>query len=103
MIATRRSLITGIGALLCAPAIVRAGSLMPISAWREPAPAFKPYVYVSNSSASPNVFCYPTKEHFSTGDLVYLGNDGYAYRHDSDRCQPVDQFLRNSCLGVAVL
>lgn len=29
---TRRGLITGIGALLCAPAIVRVGSLMPVKA-----------------------------------------------------------------------
>ena len=33
MTSTRRSLITGIGAILCAPAIVRASSLMPISVY----------------------------------------------------------------------
>jgi hypothetical protein len=33
---TRRGFIAGIGALLCAPAIVRASSLMPLSFWRVP-------------------------------------------------------------------
>ncbi len=32
----RRELVTGIGALICAPAIVRASSLMPVRAWDEP-------------------------------------------------------------------
>lgn len=32
---TRRGLITGLGTLLCAPAIVRVSSLMPVSVWRE--------------------------------------------------------------------
>lgn len=33
MITTRRALLTGLGALLAAPAIVRASSLMPVKAW----------------------------------------------------------------------
>ncbi len=40
MIATRRSLITGLASLLCAPAIVRASSIMPVKAW---AAASDPY------------------------------------------------------------
>lgn len=32
---TRRSVLTGLGALICAPAIVRASSLMPVRAWTE--------------------------------------------------------------------
>jgi hypothetical protein len=32
---TRRGFIAGIGTLLCAPAIVRASSLMPVSFWRD--------------------------------------------------------------------
>ena len=32
----RRNLITGLGALLCAPAIVRASSLMPVKALKDP-------------------------------------------------------------------
>lgn len=40
---TRRSLITGIGALLCAPAIVRASSLMPIKPWTDEPLLFKCY------------------------------------------------------------
>lgn len=31
----RRSLITGLGAILAAPAIVRASSLMPVKAWKD--------------------------------------------------------------------
>lgn len=34
----RRTLLRGLGALLAAPAIVRVGSLMPVSVWREEAP-----------------------------------------------------------------
>lgn len=33
---TRRSLLGGIGALLAAPAIVRAASLMPVKTWADP-------------------------------------------------------------------
>ncbi len=33
MITNRRSLITGLASLLCAPAIVRASSIMPVKAW----------------------------------------------------------------------
>lgn len=31
---TRRTLLTGLGAIIAAPAIVRASSLMPVKAWR---------------------------------------------------------------------
>lgn len=34
---SRRVLLAGLGALICAPAIVRASSLMPVKAWKEPA------------------------------------------------------------------
>lgn len=30
---TRRALLTGLGALICAPAIVRIASIMPVRAW----------------------------------------------------------------------
>ena len=33
MTLSRRSLITGLASLVCAPAIVRVGSIMPVKAW----------------------------------------------------------------------
>jgi hypothetical protein len=33
---TRRALLSAIPALICAPAIVRVSSLMPVKAWRDP-------------------------------------------------------------------
>ena len=35
MILSRRSLITGLASLVCAPAIVRVGSIMPVKAWAD--------------------------------------------------------------------
>lgn len=105
MTPTRRSLITGIGALLCAPAIVRASSIMPVKAWSDQwVRANSPMVRVVGtiSSGGNVVFHYPTRERFSIGDLVYIGEDGYAYRHDSSRCPAPTESWRNPCVGAAV-
>lgn len=46
MILSRRSLITGLVSLVAAPAIVRAGSIMPVKAWAEGSPLwFDPLWY----------------------------------------------------------
>lgn len=54
--ASRRGFLTGLGAVLCAPAIVRAASLMPVSSAKLvlPAPAFMAF-----GSPSLLAVCYP--------------------------------------------
>ena len=89
MITTRRSLLTGLGALLAAPAIVRASSLMPVKAWvEEPLRAterflqgpsgqiaFRPLMGVSANKWA--IVGAGTRIH--RGDVVCIKNDGYAY------------------------
>lgn len=106
MILSRRGLLTGMTALLAAPAIVRASSLMPVVAVRSPLivgdgkalmSAVHPgTVYIRHgafgmailkeeglpTSLDPLVYEYPTVERLFVGDILVLGSDGSAHRAD---------------------
>jgi hypothetical protein len=61
--ATRRSLLTGLGALICAPAIVRASSLMPVKAYLDEL-SFVPLYGWSGSPDYPVVSPHPLVDRF---------------------------------------
>ncbi len=76
MITTRRSLITGLASLLCAPAIVRASSLMPVKAWPETAVVLQ----TNSAAADPTAWVIVRAgERIGRGELVEF-RDGLAYR-----------------------
>ena len=76
MTITRRGLITGLATLLAAPAIVRAGSLMPVKAWADPL-AVIGYTDWGLGHMAVNL---PCGERVYAGDLVRVGSDGKVYR-----------------------
>ena len=99
----RRGFIIGTGAaLLAAPAIVRCTSIMQVKAWSSPINKIVRTMQTTIGSAGQAVFHYPTRETFGIGDPVYIGRDGYAYRHDSDRCPAPTEAWRNPCIKRAV-
>lgn len=88
---TRRSLLTGIGAFLCAPALVRAGSLMPVKVWDDGlVKCMERFLQGSHGTVafcpaaiSPNPInnwsLVGAAEQIWKGDLIRV-RDGYAYR-----------------------
>ncbi len=107
---TRRGLLTGIGALLCAPAIVRATNIMPVKAWAGDGVAlystrhpFNPTTVVVRTFdtmmvGGPEVMVFPSLSSFQAGDLVYMGKDGYAHRSRAE----TSQAGRLDFIGIAV-
>lgn len=96
MILSRRGLFTGVAALLAAPAIVRATSLMPVKPWHgyvdvlmDTQPAFRSYLGWDQLkqegeavSFDPGVELkrFPAGETIYVGDLVATHSDGRMYR-----------------------
>lgn len=79
MMLSRRGLIAGLGALLAAPAIVRASSLMPVKAFASP---YMPYMGLAQlkQEGAPVPFDYTAGEQIYAGDMVRIGDDGRVYR-----------------------
>lgn len=85
---SRRGLLTGLTAFLAAPAIVRAGSLMPVKAWNEPM-AIVGYTDWGLGHMTGKFVC---GEQTYAGDLVRFGSDGKIYRIDNYTTQMHEYF-----------
>ena len=79
MIITRRGLITGLATFLAAPAIVRAGSLMPVKAWADTQDHGAVIVSYPLSTDPDGWLMLPAGERIYTGDLVTI-QGGKVYR-----------------------
>lgn len=85
---TRRGLITGIATFLAAPAIVRAGSLMPVKALPDP----MAIIGVTDWGMGHMAINWRCGEPIDVGDLVRLGADGKVYRIEQTMSGYADYF-----------
>ena len=89
---TRRGLITGLGALLAAPAIVRATSIMPVKAWVAPRHEVVICAPDTNPISGPwQTYPVAPGAAIYRGDLVVLGTDGYV-RPARNILLPLEEF-----------